>query len=86
MMLVQQTFYFILFYFRFMLSLWQKFHPGQYLLFKEDLKFTFNEFVQAFLQGWLKEAPLSLSMHWAPFWQECPACRTKTRPQVCIII
>lgn len=75
---------------RFILALWQKFHPNEKLTSpKDQLQFTFPEFVRFLVNGTTEFGPemadhKGLSYHWAPYWRECSLCSPKTRPQFVI--
>ena len=75
---------------RYIKKIWQKFHPGDKLTDpKEQLKFTFSQFVRFLVNGSREfdQDVLShkgLSYHWAPYWQECSICSELTKPDVII--
>lgn len=72
---------------RYMSAIWHHFHPNEELTNpKEQLKFTFNQFVHFLVNGSSELGSeitqhKGLSYHWAPYWKECHhLCAKRTRP------
>ena len=75
---------------KYIARIWKKYHPGQKLT-KDNLKFSFAQFVRFIVNGTQDFAGdpyilkhKGLSYHWTPYWQECSLCSDLTTPHVII--
>ncbi|XP_040578975.1 uncharacterized protein [Lepeophtheirus salmonis] len=67
----------------YMFRIWEEIHPHSEIVSREQLKFTFKEFIRFLIEG--SEDPFisghkGVSYHWAPIWKECSLCSPLTTP------
>ena len=74
---------------RYMVKIWRKFHPEATRVSRDQLRFTFQEFVRFIVNGSEEFASdeyvrghQGLSYHWAPYHQECSLCHPHTAPHL----